>query len=173
MKKKILLVDDEPDLKFLFKEGLEHAGLRVDAFNNSAEVLKDFKPHFYDLVILDIVMPDMDGFDLYKELKKLDPDVKVCFLTASQKYHEDFSGREHRLGAKNRDYRNTKKRIQRLHKLNLIERVHDLGGKHKRIYYKLSKYGVYYLIASPKVLAPGFLTGLLKNYGDHQLFQLL
>jgi len=96
MKKKILLVDDEPDLKFLFKEGLEHAGLCVDAFNNSAEVLKDFKPHFYDLVILDIVMPDMDGFDLYKELKKLDPDVKVCFLTASQKYHEDFRGREHR-----------------------------------------------------------------------------
>src|SRR5215207_1422416 len=96
MKKKILLVDDEPDLTFLFKEGLEHAGLRVDAFNNSAEVLKDFKPHFYDLVILDIVMPDMDGFDLYRELQKLDPDVKVCFLTASQKYAEDFRGREHR-----------------------------------------------------------------------------
>ena len=93
MKKKILLVDDEPDLKFLFKEGLEHAGLCVDAFNNSAEVLKDLKPHLYDLVILDIVMPD--SFDLYKELKKQDPDVKVCFLTASQKYHEDFRGREH------------------------------------------------------------------------------
>ncbi|HKI08920.1 MAG TPA: response regulator [Nitrososphaeraceae archaeon] len=82
MKKKNLLVDDEPDLAFIFK-GLEDAGLSVDAFNNSSEVLKVFKPHFYDLVILDIAMPDMDGFDLYRELKKLDSDVKVCLLTAT------------------------------------------------------------------------------------------
>ena len=57
-------------------------------FNNSNDALRDFKPHFYDLVMLDIVMPKMDGFDLYKELKKVDPDVKVCFLTASEKYRE-------------------------------------------------------------------------------------
>ena len=66
MKKKILLVDDEPDLTFIFKKGLEDAQLSVDAFNNPAEVLKVFKPHFYDLVILDIAMSDMDGFDLYR-----------------------------------------------------------------------------------------------------------
>jgi DNA-binding response OmpR family regulator len=90
MKKKILLVDDELDLTFVFKEGLEHAGLSVDAFNKSSEVLKVFKPHFYDLVILDIAMPDMNGFDLYRELKKLDPEVKTCFLTATEKYHKDF-----------------------------------------------------------------------------------
>lgn len=72
-KKKILFVDDEPDLTFVFKEGLEYAGLSVDVFNNSVDTLKDFKPHFYDLVMLDIIMPEMDGFDLYK---KLDPDVK-------------------------------------------------------------------------------------------------
>jgi DNA-binding response OmpR family regulator len=40
--------------------------------------------------MLDIVMPKMDGFDLCKELKKVDPDVKVCFLTASEKYREDL-----------------------------------------------------------------------------------
>ena len=77
MKEKILLVDDEPDLTFVFKDGLEHAGLSADAFNNSAEVLKVFKPHFYDLVILDVAMPDMNGVDLYRELKKLDPEVKT------------------------------------------------------------------------------------------------
>jgi hypothetical protein len=74
--------------------------------------------------------------------------------------------------AKNRDYRNTKNRIRRLHKLNLIEKIR-IKGKDKQIPYRLSKYGVYYLIASPNILGPRFLTGLLKNYGDHQLFQLL
>jgi DNA-binding response OmpR family regulator len=99
-KKKILFVDDEPDLTFLFKKGLEYAGFSVDAFNNSADALKDFKPRFYDLVLLDVVMPEMDGFDLYKELKKLDPDVKVCFLTASEKYREDFRKEEYRTLSK-------------------------------------------------------------------------
>ena len=96
MKKKILLVDDEVDMTSLFKSILESAGFSVDTFNDSVNVLNNFKPHIYDLVILDIVMPDIDGFDLYKELKKQDPDVNACFLTASQKYHEDFRGREHR-----------------------------------------------------------------------------
>lgn len=90
MKKKILLVDDEPDLTFIFKKGLEDAQLSVDAFNDPAEVFKVSKSHFYDLVILDIAMQDMDGFDLYRELKTLDPEVKVCFITATEKYHQDF-----------------------------------------------------------------------------------
>jgi DNA-binding response OmpR family regulator len=97
-KKKILFVDDEPDMTSLFKKVLESAGFSVDVFNNSADTLKDFKPHFYDLVMLDIVMPKMDGFDLYKELRKVDPDVKVCFLTASEKYREDLrKGEYHTL----------------------------------------------------------------------------
>jgi DNA-binding response OmpR family regulator len=95
-KKRILFVDDEPDLTSLFKKVLESAGFNVNDFNNSADALKDFKPHFYDLVILDIVMPNMDGFDLYKELQKVDPDVKICFLTASEKYREDLREGEYR-----------------------------------------------------------------------------
>jgi DNA-binding response OmpR family regulator len=98
--KKILFVDDEPDLTFMFKEGIEYAGFSVDAFNNSVDALKNFKPRFYDLVMLDIVMPEMDGFDLYKELKKLDPDVKVCFLTASEKYCENLRNEEYRTLSK-------------------------------------------------------------------------
>jgi hypothetical protein len=76
-------------------------------------------------------------------------------------------------GAKDRDYRNTRNRIQRLYELNLIEKTHGLKGKHKRILYRLNKYGVYYMIASRKILGPRPLTGLLKNYGGHLLFQLL
>jgi CheY-like chemotaxis protein len=97
VKKKILLVDDEPDLTFSFKEGLGDAGFNVDVFNDSMHALEKFKPNFYDLVILDIVMPEMNGFDLYKELKKLDPRINVCFLTASEQYREDQREVEHQI----------------------------------------------------------------------------
>jgi DNA-binding response OmpR family regulator len=81
-------VDDEPDMALIFKKTLESAGFSVDAFNDSERALKNFKPRFYDLVVLDIVMPKMEGFVLYNELKKLDRNLKVCFLTASEKYCE-------------------------------------------------------------------------------------
>jgi DNA-binding NtrC family response regulator len=99
-KKRILFVDDEPDLTSLFKKVLESAGFNVNVFSNSDDVLRDFKPHFYDLVMLDIVMPKMDGFSLYKELKKVDPDVKVCFLTASEKYREGLREGEYQMLSK-------------------------------------------------------------------------
>jgi DNA-binding response OmpR family regulator len=89
MKKNILFVDDEHDLTLSLKEGMEDAGFNVDTFNNSIYALENFKPGFYDLVILDIVMPVMGGFDLYEKLKKLDPSINVCFLTASEQYRED------------------------------------------------------------------------------------
>jgi two-component system, OmpR family, response regulator ChvI len=62
-------VDDEPDLTSLFKKVVESAGFNVNVLNTSNDAVRDFKPHFYDLVMLDIVMPKIDGFDLYKELK--------------------------------------------------------------------------------------------------------
>ena len=99
-KKRILFVDDEPDLTSLFKKALESAGFSVNVFNNSADALKDFKSHFYDLVMLDIIMPKVDGFDLYQELRKVDPDVKICFLTASEKYHENLREGEYQTLSK-------------------------------------------------------------------------
>jgi DNA-binding response OmpR family regulator len=82
-KKRILFVDDEVDLTFMFKMALEDVGLfKVDTFNDPLLALKNFRPDSYDLVILDIKMPKMDGLQLYKQLKKLDPDVRICFLTA-------------------------------------------------------------------------------------------
>ena len=79
-------MDDESDLTSLFKIALESRGFYVDVFNDSADVLKNFKSHYYHLVILDIVMPDMDGFKLYKQLKKVDPNINICFLSASEKH---------------------------------------------------------------------------------------
>jgi DNA-binding response OmpR family regulator len=93
--KRILIVDDEPDLTRLCSLALEYYGFTVDTFNDSEEALSNFKPDYYDLVILDIKMPKMDGFELYDELKKKDNDVKVCFLTASELYYEEFRKKEY------------------------------------------------------------------------------
>ena len=90
-KRRILFVDDESDMTLLFKMALEADGLyNVDAFNDPKIALSNFKASFYDLVILDIKMPEMDGFDLYLEMKKIDSKVKICFLTASEMYYEEF-----------------------------------------------------------------------------------
>jgi two-component system, OmpR family, response regulator ChvI len=84
-KKKVLFVDDEWDMTSLLKKALKSSGFSVDVFNDSERALKNFKPHFYDLVILDIMMPKMDGFDLYNELKKLDRNVSDSNVSASEK----------------------------------------------------------------------------------------
>jgi two-component system, OmpR family, response regulator ChvI len=95
-KGRILVVDDEPDITLTLKAGLEIVGLfDVDAYSDPESTLKSFKPDFYALVLVDVTMPKMDGFQLYESLKKIDPDVKVCFLTAGEMYYERNRGIEH------------------------------------------------------------------------------
>jgi CheY-like chemotaxis protein len=94
-RKRILVVDNEKDITITLQIGLEEVGFDADAFTDPFLALKSFKPNFYDLVLIDIVMPNMDGFELYERLKKIDPDIRVCFLTASEMYHEEFRKAEH------------------------------------------------------------------------------
>src|ERR671934_2512530 len=91
---RILLVDDEPDISLLFKTVLKDEGFEVDSFEDPQLALSNFKPDFYDLVVLDIKMPDMNGFQLYREIKKIDSKLKVCFLTASEMYYENYRKNE-------------------------------------------------------------------------------
>jgi DNA-binding NtrC family response regulator len=94
--KNILFIDDEKDVTFTMKIILEETGLyHVSTFNDPESALKKFKPNFYALVIIDIMMPKMSGFELYEHLKKLDPDLKVCFLTASEMYHQEVREVDH------------------------------------------------------------------------------
>jgi DNA-binding response OmpR family regulator len=93
---RILVVDDEPDLTKVSTLALEYHGFKVDTFNDPQEALSKFKPDYYDLIILDIKMPKMDGFELYQEIKKKDNNAKVCFLTASELYYEEFRNKEYR-----------------------------------------------------------------------------
>jgi CheY-like chemotaxis protein len=88
--KKILLVDDEPDVIYAIKNMLEDNGFQIDSFNDPVLAIKSYKINFYDLVILDIKMPRMDGFELYIKIREKDPKVKICFLTASEMYYEKF-----------------------------------------------------------------------------------
>src|ERR687897_1234376 len=99
--KKILAVDDEADLTMLCRLALEYYGFQVDTFNNPQEALSNYKPGYYDLIILDIKMPKMDGFQLYDEIKKKDEKAKICFLTASELYYEEFRKREYNAIDKN------------------------------------------------------------------------
>ena len=92
---RILVVDDEPDLTQVSTLALEYHGFKVDSFNDPQEALSKFEPGLYDLVILDIKMPKMDGFELYHEIKKKDNNAKVCFLTASELYYEEFRKKEY------------------------------------------------------------------------------
>ena len=79
---RILLVDNEPDIALAFKIGLEDNGFVVNAFNDPEIASANFKDGLYDLLLLDIKMPKMNGFELYREIRKLDDKVMVCFMTA-------------------------------------------------------------------------------------------
>ena len=84
IKKRILVVDDELDICLVLKIVLENNGFIVTYYCNPILALNEFKSNFYDLIILDIQMPDMNGFQLYNEIRKKDIKSKICFVTASE-----------------------------------------------------------------------------------------
>ena len=89
-KRKVLIVDDELDINLLFKTLLEDNGFKVDAFDDPLLALQNFKANSYNLLMLDIVMQKMNGFDLYEKMRKVDDTVKICFITASYVYDEQI-----------------------------------------------------------------------------------
>ena len=88
MKGRILIVDDEPDITIAFKLGLESSGFETDTYNDPLEALSNFKAGAYDLLLLDIKMPNMTGFELFQRIQMIDDKVKVCFVTAFEVYYE-------------------------------------------------------------------------------------
>ena len=81
-KKRILIVDDEKDVGSTLKLILENYGFDIDCFTDPAMALEKFKPNLYDLIILDIKMPEINGFELYDQLKSRDSNIKTLFITA-------------------------------------------------------------------------------------------
>ena len=88
---RILYVDDNNDILLTIKEGLEYHGFIVDTFSNPLEALSNFKPELYDLVLIDVKMPHMSGFEFYQELRKkatYGTEIKSCFITAYEVYFD-------------------------------------------------------------------------------------
>jgi DNA-binding NtrC family response regulator len=88
--RRILIVDDEPDLISIFKMVLEMNDFEVDAYNDPLSALSNFKQNAYGLVILDIRMPHINGFELYKKIRTVDDKVNVCFMTGFEDYLQEF-----------------------------------------------------------------------------------
>ena len=92
MKARIFLVDDEPDINLTIKTALEEEnGFEVYTFDDPIVALDNFKKGLYDLLILDIKMSKMHGFELYREIRKIDSYVKICFLTAGEMYYGAYA----------------------------------------------------------------------------------
>lgn len=87
---RILLVEDEVDILHVLKRGLEINGFQVEGYSSPQEVLVSFKPSKYDLAILDIRMPGLSGFQLYREMRKIDPTITACFLSAFEVHPNEF-----------------------------------------------------------------------------------
>jgi DNA-binding response OmpR family regulator len=92
-----MAVDDEADITFTLKKTLEQSGFSLDVFNDPIAALSNFKADYYDLILLDIKMPQMNGYELYQEIKKKDKKVKVCFGTASELYYESLKQKYPRM----------------------------------------------------------------------------
>jgi CheY-like chemotaxis protein len=90
--KRVMIVDDESDVNLVIKMVLEESGFQVDSFTDPLLALESVKVEAdkYMLLVLDIRMPNMNGFELYEQIKKIDDKVKVCFLTAGEMDYEQF-----------------------------------------------------------------------------------
>ncbi|MGA7369159.1 MAG: response regulator [Nitrososphaeraceae archaeon] len=82
------MVDDDPDVLFSMVTTLESCGFVVNSYSSPDIALEQFKPHYYDLLLLDVRMPGMTGFELYDEISKMDARVHVIFITAFEVYYE-------------------------------------------------------------------------------------
>jgi DNA-binding response OmpR family regulator len=91
MSKRILVVDDDSDVCFMLQKALAENGYIVDSFEDPLLALKRFRAQLYNLVILDIKMPKLNGFLLYREMRRLDKKVKICFFTAGEMYYGIYS----------------------------------------------------------------------------------
>ena len=91
-RRRILLVDDEPDICIVYQIVLQDAGYECKSYTDSVKALQEFRVNYYDLILLDIKMPVLNGFELCKKIREVDRTVHIIFITASEAYYEKFRG---------------------------------------------------------------------------------
>ena len=89
-RKRVLIVDDEPDICMIYQMVLEDAGYQCIPYTDPVSALQEFKPYFYDLILLDIKMPILNGFELCKKIREVDKTVHIIFITATEQYYGQF-----------------------------------------------------------------------------------
>jgi DNA-binding response OmpR family regulator len=121
-KKRLLIVDDDVDITNSFSLALEDSGLfLVDTYNDPLVALSNYRPNSYDLLLLDIKMPEMNGFELYEQIKKLDNKVKICFISA---FDVDYTALREQFPSFEKDCLIPKNIIQKpIEVSKLIERI--------------------------------------------------
>ncbi len=99
-----MILYDEFDLTVTYRIGLESMGFKVDAYNDPMEALSNFIPDYYDLLLLDICMPKMNGWEFYNHIKYIDPGVNVYFITAYDLDNEILEQINRSFSEKSSDY---------------------------------------------------------------------
>jgi CheY-like chemotaxis protein len=89
-KRRIFLVDDEPDHCMVYQIVLQDAGYECISYTDSVKALQEFRADYYDLVILDIKMPVLNGFELCKRIIEIYKTVQIIFVTALPEYFKDI-----------------------------------------------------------------------------------
>jgi DNA-binding response OmpR family regulator len=85
-----LFVNDDTDTTAVMKVGLSRHGFEVETFVDSKSALQNFKAGMYDLILLDVLMKGLDGFELYNEMRKIDENIQICFISASNSFYEKY-----------------------------------------------------------------------------------
>ena len=81
MHKKILLAEDDNDMRRFLAKALENAGFEVSSYDNGLSAYKRLREEPFEMLLTDIVMPEMDGIELARRAAELDPDIKIMFIT--------------------------------------------------------------------------------------------
>jgi DNA-binding response OmpR family regulator len=91
-RKRILLVDDEPDICMVYQIALEDTSrYECESYTDSVKALQEFRPDYYDLILLDIKMPVLDGFELCRNIRERDKTVQIIFITAAEEsFYKNF-----------------------------------------------------------------------------------
>ena len=93
--RRILVVDDEPDHCLIYRMTLQDAGFECASYTDPVKALQEFRPNYYDLVILDIRMPVLNGFELCKRIMELDKKVHIIFITALPEYYKEIRNKSY------------------------------------------------------------------------------
>jgi DNA-binding response OmpR family regulator len=87
---RILIIDDDYDTASSLETGLRLKGFKADMYTNPRYALSCYRPNYYDLLLIDIRMPEMSGFELYRKLREKDRNVRICFTTSFSSYYESL-----------------------------------------------------------------------------------